>query len=211
MRRDIVKTLNKIMMNDLDPHQINISIQSDLNAGGWLGESELQDSIIIYFVAIERIYDIESDHKEVIGNCICYYINGFDYARDSFNDLREIADSMSGDLLTAVAPLVDSNGQLTDDYIGNNILYIDHFYVKPDYRGKGIGSLCFPMIIDVLGRDASVISIIPSPTEDDGKVRIRKEDSRYKRIFNDMIRFYQKFGFMKINEVVWAQNTSLKN
>lgn len=211
MRRDIIKTLNKLMKNSLDPHQINISINANLNVGGWLGESEPQDIIVIYSIDIERYRDEEFEIKDVIGNCVCYYINGFDYVGESFINILNVADAMSGDLLTAITPVVDDKGQLLDDYIGSNILYVDHFYIKPEFRGKGIGSLCFPMILDILGRDAGVITIIPCPTEDNGQDRIEITDRRYVKTFNEMIRFYEKFGFKKVNEEVWAQDTSLKN
>lgn len=211
MRQDIIKALNKLMKNDLDPHRINISINANLNIGGWLGLSDPQDSIVCYSIDIERYCDEEFEGKDIIGNCICYFINGYNYAKEEFTNIRNVADSKSGDLLTAVTPVLDGNGQVGEEFIGNNILYVDHFYITPEFRGLGVGSLCFPMILDILGRDAGVITIIPCPTEDNGQDRIEMTDKRYIKILNKMIKFYERFGFKKVDEVVWAQNTSLRN
>lgn len=211
MRKDITKVLNKLMKNNLDPNQINISIKTNLNTGGWLGLSDPQESIICYSINIEKYCDEEFENKEIIGNCICYFIEGYNYATEELIDIRNVADSLSGDLLAAVSPVIDSNGQVVENYIGINILYVDHFYINPEFRGLGIGSLCFPMILNVLGREAGVITIIPCPTEDNGKDRIKVTDKRYNVIFKKMIEFYERFGFKKVDDVVWAQDTSLRN
>ena len=67
-------------------------------------------------------------------------------------------------------PDTQQNGMLLDEYFGYGVLYIDRFYIRPEYRGKGIGQTVFPSMLDVLGRDAGVITIIPSPTEDNGRI-----------------------------------------
>lgn len=211
MRRDIIKSINKIKKNNIDPHRLNISVSSNLNIAGWLGQLEPQDNINIYFIDIEKYLDDEYEDKEVIGKCICYYINGFDYVQEELIDIRNVADAMSGDLLIAVDPVVDSQGQLSEDYWGSNILYIDHFYIRPEYRGMGIGSISFPLILDTLGGNAGAITVIPCPTEDNGKDRIEQTDIRYSRVLNGMIGFYEKFGFKKVSDEVWAQNTQYKN
>lgn len=59
---------------------------------------------------------------------------------------------------------------------------------------------------NVLGRDAGVITVIPSPTEEDGKTNIEKADPRFNEIYNKLIRFYKRFGFQKLSSGVWGKN-----
>jgi len=61
---------------------------------------------------------------------------------------------------------------------------------------------------DILGRDAGAITIISTPTEDDGEIRIAPNDVRYKSILNDMCKFIMKFGFFCADRSnrVWVKN-----
>lgn len=192
---------------DFEPYQINISISTSINAGGWHDSSE---SITTYHVNIEMTDHDNFEKREKIGGAICYYINGYSEGTEKFINIREATDAVSGDLLASVAPVINEDGRLSDEYIGSNILYVDHYFIAPEYRGKGIGKLCFPAILDTLGRNAGVVTIIPCPTEDNGKDRIEESDKRYKRIMNRMIKFYKGFGFTQVSEDVWVQDTSLR-
>jgi len=62
---------------------------------------------------------------------------------------------------------------------------------------------------DILGRDAGAITIIPTPTEDDGEGRITPDDSRYQEIINNMYKFIMRFGFFCADRSnrVWVKNT----
>lgn len=110
-------------------------------------------------------------------------------------------------------PDTQQNGMLLDEYFGYGVLYIDRFYIRPEYRGKGIGQTVFPSMLDVLGRDAGVITIIPSPAEDNGRDKIEYNDSRYKAKFKGMTKFIERFDFVEVDksEKVWAKNPALKD
>lgn len=120
---------------------------------------------------------------------------------------------MSGDLLTAVFAVTNEDGLLREKYFENSILYIDRFFIQPEYRDKGIGKVIFPLIIDVLSREAGAVVIIPRPTEENGKDHIQYSDPRYQSILDRMTNFISRYGFAQVDKKteVWVKNTSLKD
>ena len=189
---------------------------------GWLGEAEPGDIVSVYSIDINLFTELQNSNALVdeinmdeikIGQARCYFLSGYDWVQESFVDLRDIADSISGDLLVAVKPVTDETGMLMDCYIHCNILYISKFFIEPEYRGKGIGRLVFPLIIDILCREVGVITIIPRPSEDNGQERIESNDPRYSSILKGMTKFIKKYGFCRgeSEEEVWIKDTSLKD
>jgi len=203
------EALGKLESCGLDPNSINISIRTNINLSGWLGDSEPGDFANQYHANIELYLDDNFEEKVTVGHVVCYYISGYDWANQRPSDLSEIADSISEDLLTAIKPVLSSDSSLSEDYLGGSCLYIDDFFVYPEYQNKGIGTLAFPLLLDILGRDAGAITIIPTPTEDDGESQIDPGDTRYKSILNDMCKFILRFGFFCSDRQnrVWVKNT----
>jgi GNAT superfamily N-acetyltransferase len=213
LRKDISAAIDKLKSNGIDPDCINVSISSNLNLSGWLNLSEPECAISVYFAEIELYTDENFETKETIGKAKCYFLRGYDWPNEGFVDLRDLADSMSGNLLTAIVPVTDDDGVLLDDYFGSNVLYIDQFYIKPEYRQKGIGSLVFPLLLDILSQDVGAVTIIPAPTEDNGEKRIKSDHPNYKLILNDMCKFIMGFGFFCADRQnrVWVKNTQLRD
>lgn len=212
MREDMAKALKKLADNNLDPLMVNISISADVSLSGWLRISEPDDYINKYLIELELYLDENFQTKIKIGQAYCYYFSGFDWANEGFIDIVDAADAISGDVLSAIVPVTDKVGRVLDAYMGCNILYIDEFNIKPEYRNKGIGTLVFPLILDILGKDAGIITIIPAPTDSEGK-RINVMDSRYEKTYIKMCRFIMDFGFFNIDREnkVWAKDTTLKD
>lgn len=215
MRKVIKGTLKDLEKNGIDYSSLRVNINTNLHAGGWVTADDEQ-FINNYFVdiEIEEFEDIDNseDSKIInIGNAICCYISGYSYSKERFVDMIDIADAKDGDICLAVSAVSDDEGQLLDDYFGSDILYIDTFYINPEYRSKGIGKIIFPLVFDVLGRDAGAIAIIPCPTEEDGKERIDIDDPRYKPIFKRMTNFIKEFGFYEVDSKnrVWIKNTQI--
>lgn len=213
MRAEMLQTVRKMESNNIEPSMINVSFNSCYDFLGWFGESEPDDFINVYNVDIELFFDDTFTNKIVIGLVRCYYLSSYNWVQEEFVNLRDIADALSADLLTAVSPVTNDEGFLLDEYFHQDILYIDEFYINPEYRNKGIGQAVFPMILDVLGRSVGAITIIPEPTEDTGKGRIKRNDPRYEPVLKRMTKFIMKFGFVQVDkkQKVWAKNTCLKD
>jgi GNAT superfamily N-acetyltransferase len=207
------KSNSKLELNGIEHYQIDIDIRCEMNLEGWLGEAEPEDYIQNYSIEItlNTYLSEDSDEKtvDVIGDARCSYLSGYDPTGNIPIDLRDTADSDSGDLLTAIAPITDKDGMLLDDFCGSDVLYIDRFFIKPQYRGKGIGKYVFPMILDIIGRGSYVQTIIPAPLDDSGHKRINKEDPRYKTQLKIMTDFIKKLDFDEIDEEnrVWIRTT----
>lgn len=212
MKKKISIALKKMKLNNIDPLFLDVSIDSNLSVAGWLGEAEPEDSINIFNVTFS-LYDEVFENKTIIGEAKCYYHSGYEWANERIINLVDTADSLGGDFLDAVVPVTGEDGTLSDDYTGVSILYIDTFYIKPEYRGRGLGQVLFPLIIDVLGREMGVITIIPTPTEDDGGKRLEIEDPRYQPMLTRMIKFIKNFGFEEVDKEnrVWAKDPTLKD
>jgi hypothetical protein len=210
LRRDIANSIKKLVQNDLDTFMINISISTSLTLSDWMGVAEPGDYANRYLIDIELYLDDNYETKKVIGRSVCIYFGGFDWANDKFKDLAEIADSLSGSALSAIFAVTDNNGQVIDDYMGCNVLYIEEFFLQPEYRDMGIGTMVFPLIIDILGRDAGVITIIPTPNEDDGSRRSEIKDPDYQFHYNQICKFIMNYGFFCLDRGnrVWAKDTS---
>lgn len=199
--------IKKLEENNIDPLLLNVSFNMDCNVAGWYGDMEPLNHINIYRAEIELFIDEEFQEKIVVGEVICYYLDAYDY-KDFALDLRDIADSKSGDFYSSVVAVTDNKGQILEDYFYQGILYIDRYYIDPAYRGKGIGQLVLPLIMNVAGKGAGVITVIPCPMEADGRRKIKKDDPRYKEMKKRLDSFYKRFGFKKINKEVWAKDTA---
>lgn len=216
MRKVIKSALKDLEKNGIDYSSLRININTDLDVGGWVDAND-ERFINNYFVniEIEEFEDIDnSDNSKIIniGNAICCYISEHSYAMDNYIDMADIADAKDGDICLAVSAATDNEGQLLDDYFGSGILYIDTFYINPQYRGKGIGKIIFPLVLDALGREAGAIVIIPCPTEEDGEERMDIDDTRYKPMLKRMTNFIKEFGFYEVDRKnrVWIKDTKMK-
>jgi len=205
----------KLQESGFDSDFIDVKIQSDLNLSGWLGKSEPQEQIRNFYVTFELFSLIKEgdETREIVGQAACNYLSGFDATRGRLLDLREIAEAGGEDLFSAVALVTNEFGILSDHFPGTDIMHIDNFYIHPRFRGLGFGQALFPMLIDTVGRGASVITTIPRPTKDDGRERIDPNDPRHKAILKSMTKFIQRFGFFQIDKraPVWVKDTHLQS
>lgn len=121
------------------------------------------------------------------------------------------ADAISGDLCLAIGTLMRS--KKWDDVYGLSagVLYIERFYIKPDFRGKKLGYLIFPVLVDVFSkRKDTVVTIIPQPLNDMVKDLGREEETlestlEYQLALTKMQGFIKKFGFEQLGKgEVWA-------
>lgn len=208
---DYKKALKKIKDHGIDPTLLNVSFQLNSNVAGWSGEMDPLELINVYSADIELFLDDGYENKVIIGEVVCYYLDGFSAIDEAYLDMRYVADSMTQDFYDSVIAVTDHEGQLLDDYYDSGVLYIHRYYLKPEYRGKGIGEVVLRMIINIMGRGAGVITVIPSAVEEDGKERIESDDPRYSEVYKKHTTFYKRLGFKQLNDEVWAKNTGLKD
>ncbi|OPZ93469.1 MAG: hypothetical protein BWY74_01111 [Firmicutes bacterium ADurb.Bin419] len=197
------KVCEKLQSAGFDSENFRLSISTTIDT--------CDRNIHIYHIDFEHIsYDEKDNENKIsIGDAICTYINAYDCLTNKENDLFFLADSYELDLATAVSPVIDEDGCLKDEYSGSDVLYIERFYIKPEYRGKGIGHLLFPLMINVISKNAGVITIIPAPSEENGDKKIDVNDERYKPTLKRMTSFIEQFNFKKINSEVWVKDNSL--
>lgn len=186
----------------IDLNCLSISIITTINAN--------LRNINTYDISFDyNLLEDDNESKIIVGGAVCYYLNSYDCLTNEGLSLLDLADSLNKDLGIAVYPVINEEGCLKEDYVGSDILYIERFYVKPEFRGKGIGKSLFPLMLSVLARNAGVITIIPAPSEEDGNKRIDKEDERYTPTLKHMVSFIKQFNFQKVNSEVWVKDTSL--
>ena len=154
--------------------------------------------------------DYEAGIKESIGEFRCYYFYKYDPQGD-YLDVLDNADAISGDLCLAIGTLMRSK-KWEDVYgFSSGVLYIERFYIKPEFRGKKLGYLIFPVLVDVFSkRKDSIITIIPEPLNDMVKDFGREKETlkstlEYQLALTKMQGFIKKFGFAQLgNGEVWA-------
>jgi GNAT superfamily N-acetyltransferase len=150
---------------------------------------------------------------ENIGEFSCYYFYRYD-PQGNHLDVLDNADAINGDLCLAVETIMNSK-KWEDVYdFASGVLYIDRFYIKPDYRGKKFGYLIFPVLVDIFSkRTDSIVTIIPEPLNDMVKDLGREKSTlkgtlEYQLALTKMQDFIKHFGFEQLGEgQVWAAAT----
>lgn len=206
--------MDKLLKNGIEPGDICLSVSSRINFMGLMGEAEPGDTIISYFINIELekfedddvLSDEYSDEYTVVnvGEVRVLLLPGFvkgDAEMES-NNLFHVADSYSGVLLTAIAPILDTNGclEIEGGTIGCDIAFIDEFKINPEYQNKGIGSAVMYLLLCSYFNSAGAFVVIPSGE--------RIMDAQFAV---NMRKILLKQGFYCVdkNNDVWVNNPSL--
>ncbi|WP_407314265.1 hypothetical protein [Desulfosporosinus sp. SB140] len=154
--------------------------------------------------------DCELGIKENIGEFRCYYFYKYNPQGD-YLDIFDNADAISGDLSVAIGTLRRSKKWENVYNFSTGVLYIERFYIKPAFRGKKLGYLIFPVLVDIFSkRKDSIVTIIPAPLNDMVKDLGREKETikgtlEYQLVLTKMQRFIKKFGFKQLgNSEVWA-------
>jgi GNAT superfamily N-acetyltransferase len=83
--------------------------------------------------------------------------------------------------LQSLYPEIDRVGIYYDR--NNGSLFLSDFYIKPEHRGKGVGTKIMNSIVQFGDTMKLPIVLMPEPEDDSMSV-------------NDLINFYKKFGFV---------------
>lgn len=129
--------------------------------------------------------DIETDEEKTIGYSNLYIFN--EYRVDSWNELIDNADSISGDVLEVIDVLSKAKD---NEEIHGLIAVLDHIGIYKEYREKGYCSKFIDNIVEYLEYiNANYIGLIPARIYDD-KV-VQNEDK--------VVDYYIKKGFKPIS------------
>jgi GNAT superfamily N-acetyltransferase len=200
------KELNRSIVSFEDTKRVNIS-------AWWDKDPEYDYCVDTHSgnIILEHLNeDFEGGIKESIGEFSCYYFYRYDPQGD-YLDVLDNADAISGDLCLAIGTLMNSKNWEDVYNYSSGVLYIERFYIKPEYRGKKIGYLIFPVLVDVFSkRKDTVVTIIPEPLNDMVQDLSREETTlkstlEYQLALTKMQVFIKKIGFEQLgNGEVWA-------
>ena len=209
-----IKLACKKAEKNLDMIRVSLEDHKKVNISAWWDKDPEYDYCVdTHFgsIILEHLNeDFEAGTKEIIGEFSCYYFYTYD-PQGEYLDVLDNADAISGDLCLAIGTLKHS--KKWEDVYGftSGVLYIERFYIKPDYRGKKLGYMIFPVLVDVFSkRKDTVITIIPEPLNDMVKDLGRektmlKSTLEYQLALIKMQGFIKEFGFEKLgNSQVWA-------
>lgn len=200
----------KIKSGKLDLSRLKIKLDYEVMVENWWTDVTAGGMQQINGEVLQRTnsWDFDIGEYTHIGEIRCIYISGFDSFKNRFLDMRETADTFNQDLYDAVYAVTNEEGELKEEYMpGNSVLYVERFYINPQFRGNGVGLAVFPMILDILGRDTGVNVIIPAPTELDGKKRIEETDIRYRAVIEQMESFLRQMGYKELvkENKIWVR------
>jgi len=209
-----IKLACKKAGENLDRSIVSFEDNKKVNISDWWEKAPYNDYCVDTHsgnIILEHLdEDYEAGIKESVGEFRCYYFYKYDPQGD-YLDVLDNADAISGDLCLAIGTLMRSK-KWDDVYdFSAGVLYIERFYIKPKFRGKKLGYIIFPVLVDVFSkRKDSVLTIIPEPLNDMVKDLGREEETlkstlEYQLALSKMQGFIKKFGFEQLgNSEVWA-------
>jgi len=145
--------------------------------------------------------NIHTDEETDIGDALLYFINTF--RSNSWIDVIEQADVISGDLLTVISGLKQVLEE-EEEYFGQ-LVVLDSILIKNEYRNKGYGEEAMVEILrylELLSFD--YIALLAYPFEEKDK------DNQLNQI-KRLIRFYEQLGMNvvkddKVTETIMGMN-----
>jgi GNAT superfamily N-acetyltransferase len=198
----------------IDWNRISLKYSNEIDITAWWNKDPAHNYCVDIHSGNIVLEHLDEDGKngitENIGEFSCYYFYRYD-PQGNHLDVLNNADAISGDLCLAVETIMNSK-KWEDVYdFASGVLYIDRFYIKPDYRGKKFGYLIFPVLVDVFSkRTDSIVTIIPEPLNDMVK-DLGKEEStlkdtpEYQLALTKMQDFIKHSGFEQLGDgQVWG-------
>jgi GNAT superfamily N-acetyltransferase len=198
----------------IDWNRISLKYSNEIDITAWWNKDPAHNYCVDIHSGNIVLEHLDDDGKngitENIGEFSCYYFYRYD-PQGNHLDVLNNADAISGDLCLAVETIMNSK-KWEDVYdFASGVLYIDRFYIKPDYRGKKFGYLIFPVLVDVFSkRTDSIVTIIPEPlndmVKDLGKEELTLKDTpEYQLALTKMQDFIKHFGFEQLRDgQVWG-------
>ncbi|QQK76508.1 GNAT family N-acetyltransferase [Salicibibacter cibarius] len=148
-----------------------------------------ETEFISYSVEFDLV-NVNSDERTTIGYASLYFINTF--SKNSWFDIRDAADGISGDMSHLIYELEDVLQQ-ESDFLGL-LAILDHLQINKAYRGKGLGSKALIEIVEYLETlSIDYLALIPSAFEE-------KDEEKKQIDIQRLIKFYNKFHLEVVNK-----------
>jgi hypothetical protein len=209
--KDIIKNSLEIINEQFEGYTFVLEYNFRQDVMEWWERTEPEYGCLFkYYGKIKKIhYEPNDGEVEDIGEFECKYICCSDPVNNKSVNVYEAANSSCGDLEEALSALI-KNHKFSDDldYVGG-ILHIQRFYLNPNYRGKKLGYLIFPAMVDIVQKNFSfIITISPEPIHEMINIRNLNEEQEkqfrtskeYKlaKTKKKMEQFLKEFEFKKI-------------
>ena len=145
-------------------------------------------------------WDDDAEEKEVAR------INGhridIALARQSFDSLQELFDSISPEISDLGAHIISNNNCFVECCSKDepevtpcsSLVYIDELLVEPDYRNAGIGTEMLKRMSQVVDLNRALVALKAFPIVDD------KTEERTPELKKQLKHFYSKIGFRHSGE-----------
>ena len=142
-----------------------------------------------------NLIDIITDETTRIGSASLYILNTF--LKESWQDIFEAADSISGDLHHIVHNLSETL-ENESDFLGL-LAILDRIQINEAYRGKGYGTKALTEImkyLQVLRID--YLALIPTPFEE-------KDEKKKQMGTERLVKFYEKFHLKVVKKIAESE------
>ncbi len=118
-------------------------------------------------------------------------------ARESFDDIRELFDSISPEISDLGSYIISDNNCFVESFSKDepektpcaSLVYIDELMVEPEYRNRNIGTEMLKRMSQVVDMNKSLVALKAYPITDD------KFEERTPELKKQLKHFYSKLGF----------------
>jgi GNAT superfamily N-acetyltransferase len=144
--------------------------------------------------------------KDEIGEASLLYING-DLARYHYNwNLFYVFDDHSQDLCDVYDAFFTDDDEWIDEVqyyeiFSYNTLYFDYLYLKPEYRGYGIGRILAMGLIEEFAKEPEIVIAWPVPVElqeDEGRQVVSQVKGE--TVHPKLVALCESLGFIRLKE-----------
>lgn len=140
-----------------------------------------------------------NDGATKVGEVVLYWFRTDEIIEHG--DIFDVGDSLDDDSLSIVEELFDhqTSGfkeKIRSDYYGcpmnTDVVLVQHVYVAPEYRGRGVGTKVMETIKNYFGLQCGFIALQPVPYEKE--TGFRHDDKCGE---SRLIKFYERLGFRR--------------
>jgi len=143
-----------------------------------------------------KAVDPDSDNDEPVATVNGHRLD-ITLARQHYKNLQELFDSISPEIADLGEHIISNNNCFVEccskdepeETPCSSLVYIDELVVKPEYRGRGIGTEMLRRMSQVVDMNRALVALKAVPILDD------ESDERTDELKAQLKHFYSKIGF----------------